>query len=211
MTSFELGVEAVEWSPIGDQLVVVAVTYTEEWSDIDDEERSRLPRRVTKVPYRFDTRAGGWTHDRRRHLWLIDPSDGLEPRCLTPGDFDEDFPAWSPDGTRIAFVSDRDPGQGLVSGNDVWEVDVETGSLTRVTDRGLWAPIDPTENSISSATRHPSIRSTPISTGGKTTELSPTSPATWIGVVSHCQPGRPRSAGTVTRPSSDSRTPAGSG
>lgn len=145
MTSFELGVEAVEWSPIGDQLVVVAVTYTEEWSDIDDEERSRLPRRVTKVPYRFDTRAGGWTHDRRRHLWLIDPSDGGEPRCLTPGDFDEDFPAWSPDGTRIAFVSDRDPGQGLVSGNDVWEVDVETGSLTRVTDRGLWAPIDPTE------------------------------------------------------------------
>jgi dipeptidyl aminopeptidase/acylaminoacyl peptidase len=141
ITEFELGVEALEWSPDGSQILVVAVTYTEAWSDLDDEERSRRPRRLTSVPYRFDTKVGGWTHDRKRHLWLIDPTGDAEPRCLTPGEFDEEFPAWSPDGSRVAFVSDRDPGQGLVSGNDVWEVDVASGELTRITDRGFWSAV----------------------------------------------------------------------
>jgi dipeptidyl aminopeptidase/acylaminoacyl peptidase len=71
LTSFDGGVEALEWSPDGDKLVAVAVSYTEEWAGLDDEERSRRPRRIHTVPYRFDTRAGGWTHDRKRHLWLV--------------------------------------------------------------------------------------------------------------------------------------------
>jgi dipeptidyl aminopeptidase/acylaminoacyl peptidase len=138
VTSFEKGAEALEWSPNGDRLVVVAVTFVEEWADLDDEERSRMPRRIETVPFRFDTRSGGWTHDRKRHLWIIDPDGESGPHCLTPGDFDEEFPAWSPRGDRIAFISDRDPAQGLVSGNDVWEVDVDTGDISQVTDRGFW-------------------------------------------------------------------------
>jgi dipeptidyl aminopeptidase/acylaminoacyl peptidase len=137
VTDFELGVEALEWSPQGDRIVVVAVTYTADWADLDDEERARRPRRVSRVPYRYDNK--GWIHDRRRHLWLVDPDSGEEPRCLTPGEFDEEAPAWSPGGERIAFVSDRDPAQGLAPGNDVWEVVVSTGDLTRVTSRGFWS------------------------------------------------------------------------
>jgi len=136
ITEFDRGVETLEWSPAGDQLVVAAVTYTDEWADLADEERERRPRRVARVPYRFDNK--GWTHDRRRHLWLIDPEQATEPRCLTPGDYDEESPAWSPDGDTIAFISDRDPRRGLVSGNDVWEVRVETGETARVTDGGIW-------------------------------------------------------------------------
>jgi dipeptidyl aminopeptidase/acylaminoacyl peptidase len=137
ITDFELGVEALEWSPDGDALAVVAITYDGEWADLDEEDRKRRPRRISRVPYRYDNR--GWTHDRRRHLWIVTPDDDEEPRCLTPGEFDEESPAWSPDGAKLAFVSDRDPKQGLVSGNDVWEVDVASGGLTRVTDRGFWA------------------------------------------------------------------------
>jgi len=139
LTDFELGVEAAEWSPDGLSFVVVAVTYEEEWEHLDDDERKRRPRRITQFPYRFDNK--GWTHDRRRHLWLVSAEGSEVPRCLTPGDCDEELPAWSPDGSRIAFISDRDPGRGLVSGNDVWEVDVTTGELTRKTDRGFWAAV----------------------------------------------------------------------
>ena len=141
VTDFELSVEALEWSPDGERLVVVAVTYGDEWADLDDDERSRRPRRINSVPYRFDTRAGGWTHDRKRHLWLVDANGDEEPRCLTPGEFDEDSPAWAPNGSHVAFISDRDPGHGLVSGNDVWQVDVESGTAAKVTDRGFWSAV----------------------------------------------------------------------
>lgn len=139
LTDFDLGVEALEWSPDGDALVVVAVTLTEEWAKLDEEERSRRPRRLTSVPFRFDNR--GWTHDRKRHLWLIDPDGADDPRCLTAGDFDEESPAWSPNGDSIAFISDRDPKHGLVPGNDVWEVEVASGVVSKVTDRGFWGAV----------------------------------------------------------------------
>ena len=136
VTDFELGVEALEWSPRGDRLAVVAVSYTAEWADLDDEERARRPRRIDSVPYRFDNK--GWTHDRKRQIWLIDPEGAIEPTRLSPEEDDAEFPAWSPDGNLIAFVSDRENQPGLVSGNDIWEVEIDTGEITRVTDRGFW-------------------------------------------------------------------------
>ena len=46
--------------------------------------------------------------DRRiSNLWIIN-FDGSEHRPLTTGSYHDDSPRWSPDGTRIAYVSDRD-------------------------------------------------------------------------------------------------------
>jgi dipeptidyl aminopeptidase/acylaminoacyl peptidase len=46
--------------------------------------------------------------DRRvSNLWIIN-FDGSEHRPLTTGSFSDSSPRWSPDGTRLAFVSDRD-------------------------------------------------------------------------------------------------------
>lgn len=136
VSDFACGVEAIEWSPDGSSILVVAVTYADDWTELDDDERGRKPRRITAVPYRFDNK--GWTHDRRRHLWLVDP-DGRNPaRCLTPGPFDEEYPAWSPDGSKIAFISDRQEQRGLVSGNDMVEIDVNSGEATWESPRGFW-------------------------------------------------------------------------
>lgn len=136
VSDFGHGMESLEWSPNGHHLLVVAVTPTNEWEDLDDDEVARRPRRLTTVPYRYDNK--GWVHDRRRHLWLIDPDETTNTRCLTPGDHDEETPAWSPDGSTVAFLSDRDEHRGLVSGNHVWEIDVSSGEIGRATPRGLW-------------------------------------------------------------------------
>jgi Tol biopolymer transport system component len=60
---------------------------------------------------------GGQWHQ----LWVM-PSDGGDPFPLSYGDFDNTNPRWSPDGTRIAFISNR-------SGNtSLWVQDVLGGA-----------------------------------------------------------------------------------
>jgi acylaminoacyl-peptidase len=47
------------------------------------------------------------TDKRVSNLWLIDV-DGKVDRALTTGSFSDSSPRWSPDGLRIAYISDRD-------------------------------------------------------------------------------------------------------
>ncbi|HYS09477.1 MAG TPA: CehA/McbA family metallohydrolase [Myxococcales bacterium] len=71
---------------------------------------------------------GGQWHQ----LWLLPlggPGAGAYPLPLTYGDFDNTAPRWSPDGRRIAFVSNR---TGNVS---LWLVDAVSGEQMQVVPR----------------------------------------------------------------------------
>ena len=66
--------------------------------------------------------------DRRvSNLWIVN-FDGSEHRPLTTGTYSDSFPRWSPDGTRLAFVSDRDGNSQLYVR---W---MDTGQTAKVTD-----------------------------------------------------------------------------
>ncbi|MCH2464410.1 MAG: S9 family peptidase [Gemmatimonadetes bacterium] len=78
--------------------------------------------------------------DRREgRLWLVS-ADGSVHRKLTSEDRSESSPRWSPDGTRIAFVS------GSNEGSEIYVYWVETGQIARLTqlDRSpggiAWSP-----------------------------------------------------------------------
>jgi Tol biopolymer transport system component/cytosine/adenosine deaminase-related metal-dependent hydrolase len=62
------------------------------------------------------------------HIWLMKP-DGTGIRQLTEGHGDDRDPRFSPDGTRVAFSSDR-----AFKGNyDIWVADIQSGKVAQWT------------------------------------------------------------------------------
>jgi dipeptidyl aminopeptidase/acylaminoacyl peptidase len=63
------------------------------------------------------------------HIWLV-PTDGTgSPRRFTRGKKRDSSPRWSPDGSRLAFLSNRDS-----EANQLYVIGVEGGEALRLTD-----------------------------------------------------------------------------
>ena len=104
LTDAALGVSDFVWSPDGSRLVYCADVDPASQADGDDSPSVPKVRVVRRIRYRYDTQ--GWRGDLHSHLFLVEV-DGGETTQLTDGDWDDLAPAWSPDGSRIAFISDR--------------------------------------------------------------------------------------------------------
>ena len=84
-------------------------------------------------------RADIMTDSRFSNLWIVG-SDGSGHRPLTAGDFSESSPRWSPDGTRVAFISNRG---GDAQIHVRWMDSGETSAVTNVTEPPrsfVWSP-----------------------------------------------------------------------
>ncbi|MCH8206256.1 MAG: S9 family peptidase [Chloroflexi bacterium] len=101
LTSVVGGVTELAWSPDSSSLVFVSEVDPDRPPDDDEQPRVKVIRRIR---YRDD--GEGWRGDAFRHLFVVSVEDG-DVRQLTDGEGDDGAPAWSPDGSRIAFVSDR--------------------------------------------------------------------------------------------------------
>ena len=128
ITEFELGAGAPAWSPDGGSILVVATEWHGEWAGLDEDERSRKPRRITGFDVRVDDQ--GWRHDRRTYAYLVDPRGETPPRRVGCSDEHESEPVWSPDGARVAMVTSRDNPKSLERGAEVVEVEVDGGRET---------------------------------------------------------------------------------
>jgi dipeptidyl aminopeptidase/acylaminoacyl peptidase len=118
-------VTELAWSPDGSQLAFVARD-----PDVDQygkpgqprEGKDMPPRRVTRLSYRLN--AAGWTSDRPNRIFVVAADGSSAPRTVTPGPFQADGLAWSPDGRSIAFTSARHDTWDLDFANDLWIVAV---------------------------------------------------------------------------------------
>ena len=104
LTAAPGGVLDFRWSPDGGQVVYCANVDSE--APNQDQQANKVPqvKVVSRIRYRFD--GLGWRGDAHFHLFVVSLA-GDSPRQLTDGDWDDTAPVWSPDGTRIAFISGR--------------------------------------------------------------------------------------------------------
>jgi dipeptidyl aminopeptidase/acylaminoacyl peptidase len=135
-TELPRGASAVRWAPDSRRLVVVGAEWAPELADLDEEERNRRPRRITRLPYRDDGR--GYLGDRREHLWLIDGDGEREAVRLTSGEHDESDPVFRADGRHVLFLGDRGRVDELDPSVLPWEVDTESLEVHAVGPAGMW-------------------------------------------------------------------------
>jgi len=117
LTSVEQGVEGYEWSPDGKRLALVIRDPK------PSPEEAPVPWVIDRLTFKADY--VGYLNRLRAHLYVFD----VETKAIvqiTAGDYEDYSPAWSPDGSRIAFVSNRTEEPDANSNSDIWLVDPGT-------------------------------------------------------------------------------------
>ncbi len=135
VTNLKNGVSVFQWSPDGSRLVVVSrlgPSDSRPPGKEDSKDRSDV-RHYKNTSYKFNDT--GWFDDRRTHLWVVEVKSGNAKQLTEGDDWNDADPQWSPDGTRLAFVSNRTGKEYEQNRNsDVWVIPAAGGALTKISD-----------------------------------------------------------------------------
>jgi dipeptidyl aminopeptidase/acylaminoacyl peptidase len=138
ITNLDGGVSAIEWSP--DSTRVVALTR----SGPPPSTKSDV-KHYSRIKYKLND--SGFFDDLRSHIVVVDVKSH-SAKQITSGDaWNDQDPHWSPDASRIAFVSDRSGKElDLAENEDVWTIAPEGGALQKITAQPgayhnpIWSP-----------------------------------------------------------------------
>jgi dipeptidyl aminopeptidase/acylaminoacyl peptidase len=131
------GVDEYVWSPDSRKIAFVvtdpdpSVPPEDDKSAESDKDKKKPPPPIVIDRYHFKEDVSGYLRGERSHLYLFDVSS-RKADILTPGRFNDEAPVWSPDGTKIAFVSKRGDGDLDRTGNtDLYVIDARAGATPK--------------------------------------------------------------------------------
>jgi dipeptidyl aminopeptidase/acylaminoacyl peptidase len=133
---------AISWSPDSKQIAYVSAQPGPE-----DADASGDPMVITRYLYRPNLSEGNtrFNDNKRFHIFVADLESG-KSRQLTSGQYYEHSVDWSPDGTRILFVSNRESNPDQFFNYDLFTVEPGNGAIHRLTStesaeyRPRWSP-----------------------------------------------------------------------
>jgi dipeptidyl aminopeptidase/acylaminoacyl peptidase len=132
----------ITWAPDGTAIAFVSATPGPE-----SEMANGDPVVITRYLYK-PTASEGLTRfndNRRMHIFVAELATG-EVRQLTSGDYYEHSIDWSPDGSEILFISNREPDPDRFFNYDIFTVSARDGEIRRLTRtesaeyRPVWSP-----------------------------------------------------------------------
>ena len=129
ITKLPFGAGPAVWSPDSVRIAFGAKTGT---PPDPDPKKAKPYRRISGLKYKLN--GEGFVYDRRAHLFTIGLEAGAEPLQLTDGDWSDGQPAWSPDGSEVAFVSARHEEREHDSLSDIWAVPAGGGEPRVLTE-----------------------------------------------------------------------------
>jgi dipeptidyl aminopeptidase/acylaminoacyl peptidase len=125
LTDRKGGAGDFDWSPDSTRLVFVGDDPDPEADKGDDDKTPKKPIVIDRLAFKRDSE--GYLSNRRSHLYLLTVATGAI-ETLTSGNWDDELPAWSPDGTRIAFVSGRGSDADRTNDTNVFVVEARAGA-----------------------------------------------------------------------------------
>jgi dipeptidyl aminopeptidase/acylaminoacyl peptidase len=146
VTQVRGGISDYAWSPDSRRIALVVEEETDTIAAKDTGEK-KTPNPIVIDRYTFKRDIVGYLGTKRSRLVLFDVAT-KKTESLTRGVTDDDEPAWSPDGSRIAFVRRGVPEPREIEHSDIFVIDARAGATPRrLTDfagpdggRPSWSP-----------------------------------------------------------------------
>ena len=143
LTDYKGGVSSFVWSPDSTRLAVVATDPDpdDEKKGEKDKEKDKAPKPIVVRRLFFKRDGAGYLNEFRKHVHVFDIARKTTTQ-VTKGPYDDDGPAWSPDGRSIAFVSNRTEEPDSNDNTDIFVVPA-TGGEPRQVAASASAEADP--------------------------------------------------------------------
>jgi dipeptidyl aminopeptidase/acylaminoacyl peptidase len=120
-----------DWSPDSTKLALVLREKdepdTEETKPGSPPANPKPPKPIVIDRYHFKQDIAGYLNRKYNHIYLFDIATA-KLEAITAGDFDETNATWSPDGSKIAFISNGDKDPDRTENTDVFVIDARPHS-----------------------------------------------------------------------------------
>ncbi|WP_018615201.1 S9 family peptidase [Segetibacter koreensis] len=136
-----LSIKNFAWSPDGSMIGYIS---TKPFSNIEKDDGVQV---IDRLLYKTKGGRGrpSIADDGLSHVWVVAINAGL-PELITNTTYNEHSISWSPDSTKIAFISKRSANPDDNQLHDLWSVDLSTKNITRHTEnfgttyQPAWSP-----------------------------------------------------------------------